>query len=35
MGLGLFASGSLDGAYIVCSETCALDAIGATFIRES
>lgn len=26
--------GELDGAYIVCSETCALDAIGATFIRE-
>ncbi|MGI6628810.1 MAG: amidophosphoribosyltransferase [Bacillota bacterium] len=26
--------GELDGAYIVCSETCALDAVGATFIRE-
>ncbi|HHY11376.1 MAG TPA: amidophosphoribosyltransferase [Firmicutes bacterium] len=26
--------GRLDGAYIVCSETCALDAVGATFIRE-
>lgn len=26
--------GFLDGAYIVCSETCALDAVGAEFIRE-
>ncbi len=26
--------GRLDGAYIICSETCALDAVGATFIRE-
>jgi len=26
--------GELDGAYIVCSETCALDAVGAEFIRE-
>ncbi|HHT85494.1 MAG TPA: amidophosphoribosyltransferase [Firmicutes bacterium] len=26
--------GRLGGAYIVCSETCALDAVGAEFIRE-
>ncbi|HHX10115.1 MAG TPA: amidophosphoribosyltransferase [Firmicutes bacterium] len=26
--------GKLGGAYIVCSETCALDAVGAKFIRE-
>jgi len=26
--------GELGGAYIVCSETCALDIIGAKFIRE-
>jgi len=26
--------GFLDGAYIVCSETCALDAVGPEFIRE-
>ncbi|MGI6618991.1 MAG: amidophosphoribosyltransferase [Bacillota bacterium] len=26
--------GKLDGAYIICSETCALDAVGAEFIRE-
>ena len=26
--------GELDIAYIVCSETCALDAVGAEFIRE-
>lgn len=28
------ALGQLDGAYIVCSETCALDLIGATYIRD-
>jgi amidophosphoribosyltransferase len=26
--------GRLDGAYILCSETCALDIIGAQFIRD-
>ncbi|MGI6621163.1 MAG: amidophosphoribosyltransferase [Bacillota bacterium] len=26
--------GKLGGAYIVCSETCALDAVGAEFVRE-
>ncbi len=26
--------GELNGAYILCSETCALDIIGAKFIRE-
>jgi amidophosphoribosyltransferase len=26
--------GRLDGAYILCSETCALDIIGAEFIRD-
>ncbi len=26
--------GRLDDAYIVCSETCALDAVGAQFIKE-
>ena len=26
--------GSFDGGYVVCSETCALDAIGASFIRD-
>ncbi len=26
--------GELDGGYIVCSETCALDIIGATFVRD-
>ena len=28
------ALGQLDGAYIVASETCALDLIGATYIRD-
>ena len=28
------ALGQLDGAYIVTSETCALDLIGATYIRD-
>ena len=26
--------GELNGAYILCSETCALDIIGAKFVRE-
>ena len=26
--------GELDGKYILCSETCALDIIGAKFLRE-
>ncbi len=26
--------GQLDGAWIACSETCALDLIGATYVRE-
>jgi len=26
--------GSLDGAYVVASETCALDLIGATYVRD-
>jgi len=26
--------GKLNGSYIVCSETCALDTVGAKFIRE-
>jgi amidophosphoribosyltransferase len=26
--------GRLDGAYILCSETCALDIIGADFVRD-
>jgi amidophosphoribosyltransferase len=28
------ALGRLDDAYVVCSETCAMDLIGATYIRE-
>jgi len=28
------AIGQLDGATIVCSETCALDLIGATYVRD-
>jgi amidophosphoribosyltransferase len=28
------ALGRLDGAYVVCSETCAMDLIGATYERE-
>ncbi|OFW09592.1 MAG: amidophosphoribosyltransferase [Acidobacteria bacterium RIFCSPLOWO2_02_FULL_67_36] len=28
------ALGRLDGAWIVCSETCALDLIGATYVRD-
>ena len=29
-----FAIGQLDGATVVCSETCALDLIGATYVRD-
>ncbi len=28
------ALGTLDGAHVVCSETCALDLIGATYVRD-
>ena len=28
------ALGQLDGAWVVCSETCALDLIGATYVRD-
>src|SRR5215831_14143561 len=28
------ALGRLNGAYVVCSETCAMDLIGATYIRD-
>ena len=28
------ALGRLDGAWVVCSETCALDLIGATYVRD-
>jgi amidophosphoribosyltransferase len=28
------ALGQLDGAFVVCSETCAMDLIGATYIRD-
>ena len=28
------ALGQLDDAYVVCSETCAMDLIGATYIRD-
>jgi len=33
-GLRPLALGRLDDAYIVCSETCALDLIGATYLRD-
>ena len=26
--------GQIDGAYVIASETCALDLIGATYIRD-
>ncbi|MGI6643119.1 MAG: hypothetical protein ACOX3V_03855 [Bacillota bacterium] len=26
--------GKIDGAYVISSETCGLDAVGATFLRE-
>jgi amidophosphoribosyltransferase len=28
------ALGQLDGAWVVCSETCAMDLIGATYVRD-
>jgi amidophosphoribosyltransferase len=28
------ALGRLDGAWVVCSETCAMDLIGATYVRD-
>ena len=34
LGIRPLILGRLNGAYILCSETCALDIIGATFIRE-
>jgi amidophosphoribosyltransferase len=34
LGIRPLILGELNGAYILCSETCALDIIGATFIRE-
>ena len=33
-GLKPLVMGMLDGAYIFCSETCALEAVGADFIRD-
>ncbi len=34
LGIRPLVLGRLDGAYVLCSETCALDIIGARFIRE-
>jgi amidophosphoribosyltransferase len=34
LGIRPLMLGELNGAYILCSETCALDIIGAKFIRE-
>ncbi|MGQ0483884.1 MAG: amidophosphoribosyltransferase, partial [Hyphomicrobiales bacterium] len=34
LGIRPLIVGQLNGAYILCSETCALDIIGAKFIRE-
>ena len=28
------AIGKLGDAYVICSETCALDLIGATYVRD-
>jgi len=28
------ALGRLDDAWVVCSETCAMDLIGATYVRD-
>ncbi len=33
-GLRPMAVGRLDGSYLVASETCAFDAVGATFLRD-
>jgi len=34
LGVRPLVLGKLDGAYILCSETCALDIIGADYIRD-
>jgi amidophosphoribosyltransferase len=34
LGIRPLILGKLNGAYILCSETCALDIIGASFVRE-
>lgn len=34
LGVRPLVIGKLDGAYILCSETCALDIIGAEFVRD-
>ena len=34
LGVRPLVLGTLDGAHILCSETCALDIIGATYLRE-
>jgi amidophosphoribosyltransferase len=34
LGIRPLMLGELNGAYILCSETCALDIIGAKFVRE-
>lgn len=34
LGIRPLVIGQLDGHYIICSETCALDIIGAKFVRE-
>jgi amidophosphoribosyltransferase len=34
LGIRPLIIGELNGAYILCSETCALDIIGARFVRE-
>lgn len=34
LGVRPLVIGKLDNAYILCSETCALDIIGATFVRD-
>ncbi len=34
LGIRPLMLGELNGAYILCSETCALDIIGARFVRE-
>jgi amidophosphoribosyltransferase len=34
LGIRPLIIGKLKGSYILCSETCALDIIGATFVRE-
>ena len=34
LGIRPLILGEFNGAYILCSETCALDIIGARFVRE-